>query len=110
MSFPPVGMYRHYPIQMSSLSPEGKGDGGGYRTHGGWGNIRAPGFLVIASARPIRGMQNATRRRPHMATVIGHEGDLLWMVAVLLVLALGLGVALLAATRSEAVPQGRRNR
>jgi hypothetical protein len=45
-----------------------------------------------------------------MATVIGHGGDLLWMVAVLLVLTLGLGAALLAATRSDAVPQGRRQR
>ena len=35
-----------------------------------------------------------------MATVIGSGGDVLWLVAVLFVLTLGLAGALLAATRS----------
>lgn len=58
-----------------------------------------------------------------MATMIGVGDDLLWLVAVLLTLALGLAGALLAATRSQSAgirphpggarasgPQVRRNR
>jgi len=39
-----------------------------------------------------------------MTTLIGSDGSVLWLVAVLLVLASGLAGALLAATRSQAAP------
>jgi hypothetical protein len=39
-----------------------------------------------------------------MATLVGSEGAVVWMVAVLLVLTAGLAVALLAATRATRRP------
>jgi hypothetical protein len=39
-----------------------------------------------------------------MTTLIGSEGSVLWLVAALLLLASGLTVALLAATRSSSAP------
>lgn len=39
-----------------------------------------------------------------MATLIGSDGSVLWLVAVLLVLASGLACALLAATRGSSAP------
>ncbi|UQU68047.1 hypothetical protein COUCH_17955 [Couchioplanes caeruleus] len=39
-----------------------------------------------------------------MATLIGSDGSVIWLVAVLLVLASGLAAALLAATRADAAP------
>jgi hypothetical protein len=39
-----------------------------------------------------------------MTTLIGSEGSVIWLVAVLLVLASGLAGALLAATRSHTAP------
>jgi hypothetical protein len=39
-----------------------------------------------------------------MATLIGSEGSVLWLVAVLLLLATGLGLALLAAVRENSAP------
>jgi len=39
-----------------------------------------------------------------MTTLIGSEGSVLWLVAVLLVLASGLTGALLAATRGSSAP------
>ena len=39
-----------------------------------------------------------------MATLIESDGSVVWLVAVLIVLASGLGAALLAATRADAAP------
>ncbi|MEV8503205.1 hypothetical protein AB0368_00075 [Actinoplanes sp. NPDC051475] len=39
-----------------------------------------------------------------MASLIGTEGSVIWLVAVLLVLATGLAAALLAATRENGTP------
>jgi hypothetical protein len=39
-----------------------------------------------------------------MTTLTGSDGSVVWLVAVLLVLALGLTGALLAATRTDASP------
>ena len=39
-----------------------------------------------------------------MATLIGSDGSVIWLVAVLVVLASGLAAALLAATRADAAP------
>jgi hypothetical protein len=39
-----------------------------------------------------------------MTALIGSDGSVIWLVAVLLVLAVGLAGALLAATRSQPAP------
>jgi hypothetical protein len=39
-----------------------------------------------------------------MTSLIGSEGSVLWLVAVLLLLAAGLSVALLAAVRGNSAP------
>ncbi|MEV4642721.1 hypothetical protein AB0J80_35795 [Actinoplanes sp. NPDC049548] len=39
-----------------------------------------------------------------MAALIGSDGSVIWLVAVLLVLATGLSAALLAATRANGAP------
>ncbi|MFI7603200.1 hypothetical protein [Actinoplanes sp. NPDC049681] len=39
-----------------------------------------------------------------MASLIGSDGSVVWLVAVLLVLASGLAAALLAATRTHGAP------
>jgi len=45
-----------------------------------------------------------------MATLVGSGGSVVWLVAVLVVLASGLAAALLAATRADAAPMQARRR
>lgn len=45
-----------------------------------------------------------------MTTLIGSEGSVLWLVAVLFILAFGLAGALLAAVRGNAAPIRAENR
>jgi len=45
-----------------------------------------------------------------MAALIGSDGSVVWLVAVLVVLASGLAAALLAATRADAAPMQARRR
>lgn len=45
-----------------------------------------------------------------MAALIGSDGSVVWLVAVLIVLASGLAAALRAATRADAAPMPARRR